>query len=52
MNLKIIDKSYYLKLNHEQGIPVAGIKNLQNNLFGLESNFEELNAIDFKDFAL
>jgi folate-binding protein YgfZ len=48
LNLKIIDKSYYLKLNHEQGIPVAGIKNLQNNLFGLESNFEELNAIDFK----
>jgi len=48
LNLKIIDKSHYLKLNHEQGIPIKGIKNLQNNIFGLESNFEELNAIDFK----
>ena len=27
---------------------MVGIKNLQNNIFGLESNFEELNAIDFK----
>ncbi|MDC6482150.1 folate-binding protein [Pelagibacteraceae bacterium] len=48
LNLKIVDKSYYLKLSHEQGIPVEGIKNLQNNIFGLESNLEELNAIDFK----
>jgi folate-binding protein YgfZ len=48
LNLKIIDKSNYLKLSHKEGIPVTGIKNLQNNLFGLESNFEELNAIDFK----
>ena len=42
------DKSNYLKLSHQEGIPVVGIKNLQNNIFGLESNFEELNAIDFK----
>jgi len=48
LNLKIVDKSYYLKINHKEGIPIEGIKNLQNNLFGLESNFEELNAIDFK----
>ena len=48
LNLKIIDKSNYLKLSHQEGIPVVGIKNLQNNIFGLESNFEELNAIDFK----
>ena len=48
LNLKIIDKSHYLKLSHEEGIPVEGIKSLQNNIFGLESNFEELNAIDFK----
>ena len=31
-----------------EGIPIQGIKNLQDNLFSLESNFEELNAIDFK----
>ena len=48
LNLKIIDKSHYLKLSHKEGIPITGVKNLQNNLFGLESNFEELNAIDFK----
>ena len=48
LDLKIIDKSNYLKLNHKEGIPVEGVKNLQNNLFALESNFEELNVIDFK----
>ena len=48
LDLKIIDKFHYLKLSHEEGIPVEGLKNLQNNLCGLESNFEELNAIDFK----
>ena len=48
LDLKIIDKFHYLKLSHKEGIPVEGLKNLQNNLFGLESNFEELNAIDFK----
>ena len=48
LNLKIIDKSHYLKLSHKEGIPIEGAKNLQNNLFSLESNFEELNAIDFK----
>ena len=48
MNLKIVDKSYYLKTAHSEGIPIQGIKNLQDSLFSLESNFEELNAIDFK----
>jgi folate-binding protein YgfZ len=48
LDLKIIDKSNYLKLSHKEGIPTEGAKNLQNNLFALESNFEELNAIDFK----
>ena len=48
LDLKIIDKSNYLKLNHKEGIPVIGLKSLQNNLFALESNFEELNVIDFK----
>jgi folate-binding protein YgfZ len=48
LSLKIIDKSNYLKTAHAEGIPIQGIKNLQDNLFSLESNFEELNAIDFK----
>ena len=48
LSLKIIDKSNYLKFAHEYGIPIQGVKNLQNNLFGLESNFEELNGVDFK----
>ena len=48
MGLKIVDKSNYLKTAHTEGIPIQGIKNLQDNLFSLESNFEELNAIDFK----
>jgi len=48
LSLKIVDKSNYLKTAHAEGIPTQGIKNLQDNLFSLESNFEELNAIDFK----
>jgi len=48
LNLKIVDKSNYLKTAHAEGIPIQGIKNLQDSLFSLESNFEELNAIDFK----
>ena len=48
MNLKIVDKSNYLRAAHAEGIPIQGIKNLQDSLFSLESNFEELNAIDFK----
>ena len=48
LSLKIVDKSNYLKTAHAEGIPIRGIKNLQDNLFSLESNYEELNAIDFK----
>ena len=48
LNLKIIDKSNYLKLAHNHGVPIEGLKYLQNNLFGLECNLEEINGIDFK----
>ena len=48
LNLKIINKANYLNLAHTNGIPIEGTKNLQNALFGLESNFEELNGISFK----
>ena len=33
---------------HSLGIPIQGIENLKDQLFGLEANFEELQAIDFK----
>jgi folate-binding protein YgfZ len=48
LSLKIIDKTNYIQITHKVGVPTQGIKNLQDNLFGLEANFEELNAIDFK----
>ena len=48
LNLTIIDIKSYLKKAHLCGIPIKGIKNLQDQLFGLEANFEELKAIDFK----
>ncbi len=48
LSLKIEDGSYYLNSAHEAGIPIKNLKKLQNNLFGLEANFEELSAIDFK----
>ena len=48
LSLKINDESDYLNNAHEAGIPIKDLKKLQNNLFGLEANFEELSAIDFK----
>ena len=48
LDLKILDKSNYFKIAHAEGIPILGINNLQDKLFSLESNFEELNAIDFR----
>ena len=48
LSLKIEDGSDYLNNAHEAGIPIKNLKKLQNNLFGLEANFEEHSAIDFK----
>ena len=48
LKLKLISNNTYSKNAYLQGVPVEGLKNLQNQLFGLELNFEELNAIDFK----
>jgi len=48
LSLKIEDGSDYFNSAHEAGIPIKNLKKLQNNLFGLEANFEELSAIDFK----
>ncbi len=48
LNLKIIENKSYLEKAFLKGIPVEGLNNLQDQLFGLEINFEKLNAIDFK----
>jgi folate-binding protein YgfZ len=48
LNLKIIKKEIYIEKAFLNGIPIEGSGNLQNQLFGLEANFETLNAIDFK----
>ena len=48
LNLKIIKPDIYFAKAHSLGIPIKGIENLKDQLFGLEANFEELNAIDFK----
>ena len=38
----------YYQLSHELGIAQKEMNKLQNKLFGIECNFEELNGIDFK----
>ncbi len=48
LDLKIVEPDAYFAKAHSLGIPIKGIKNLKDQLFGLEANFEELNAIDFK----
>ena len=40
-------ENYYLH-SHKLGIAQRGTKYLQNKIFGIECNFEELNGIDFK----
>ena len=48
MILKIIDNKEYYSLAHKLGVPEKGLINLKDQLFGLEANFETLQAIDFK----
>ena len=48
LKLKIIDESNYFSLAYKLGIPVIGLESLKDQLFGLEANFEEYQAIDFK----
>jgi len=38
----------YYQLSHELGIAQKDMNKLQNKLFGIECNFEELNGIDFQ----
>ena len=48
LNLKIADVKIYHDLAFHKGIPIKGLENLKDQLFGLEANFEELKGIDFK----
>ena len=48
LNLKTSKVEEYYNLSHDLGIPQIDTNNLQNKLFGIECNFEELNGIDFK----
>ena len=48
LDLKIVKPDAYFAKAHSLGIPIKGIKNLKDQLFGLEANFEKFNAIDFK----
>ena len=48
LKLKIVENNSYIKKAFLKGIPVEGLGNLKEQLFGLEINFEKLNGIDFK----
>lgn len=48
LKLKIANESKYYSQAHKLSIPEIGLQNLKNQLFGLEANFEKLQAIDFK----
>jgi folate-binding protein YgfZ len=48
LELKDSPVAEYYQLSHELGIPQRNMNELQNKLFGIECNFEELNGIDFK----
>ena len=48
LELKDSPADEYYNLSHNLGIPQKDMNDLQNKLFGIECNFEELNGIDFK----
>ena len=48
LNLKSTEPEEYYQFSYELGIPQKNMNKLQNKLFGIECNFEELNGIDFK----
>ena len=48
LELKDSPVDEYYQLSHELGIPQKNMNKLQNKIFGIECNFEELNGIDFK----
>ena len=48
LELKDSSVNEYYQLSHELGIAQKNMNKLQNKLFGIECNFEELNGIDFQ----
>ena len=48
LELKTVNVEEYYRHSHELGISQIDNQNLQNKIFGIECNFEELNGIDFK----
>ena len=48
LELKITKPEIYFSKAHILGVPIKGVESLKDQLFGLEANFEELSAIDFK----
>ena len=48
LSLKISKIDEYFKLSHDLGVAQKDLNKLQNKLFGIECNFEELNGIDFQ----
>ncbi len=48
LGLEVSDVEEYYNHSHKLGIPQIDTKDLQNKIFGIECNFEELNGIDFQ----
>ena len=48
LGLKLTDQEQYFEIAHALGLPIKGLKKLQNQIFALELNFEEDKGIDFK----
>ena len=48
LNLKKSSPEEYYKHSYEMGIPQINMNNLNNKIFWIECNFQELNGIDFK----
>ena len=48
LGLKLTDQEHYFEIAHALGLPIKGLKKLQNQIFALELNFEEEKGIDFK----
>jgi len=48
LGLKLADQERYFEIAHALGLPIKGLKKLQNQIFPLELNFEEEKGIDFK----
>ncbi len=48
LELEVSDVAEYYNYSHKLGIAQIDTYNLQNKIFGIECNFEELNGIDFR----